>query len=180
VNREPRTDAELVAALAQVMRDHDSIDAWAALPGHRATVPFVHFAEVAVRWLQVEGLLAGAPPATVDPVASESKAHGPGPRRAMGTNCAAHIHHDWVPLEVHHVHPIGRGGKDVRGNRLSLCSNAHSAVHDALLKIEKAGEWLRIPYAVRRHYGLQVRRIALAGWAAYADDWKAGKFRGAG
>lgn len=95
---------------------------------------------------------------------------------AMGRNCYAHRHRDDVPIEVHHVWPLGNGGPDRAANRIPLCSNAHSAVHDyltRLLKAHPAGAITipaprppSLPWRVRMRYGRKVRRVAEAGFAA--------------
>lgn len=84
------------------------------------------------------------------------------PRTAMGTTCWAHKHTEWVPIEVHHVWPLGDGGPNIAANRVALCSNAHSAAHDLLDKMRKGP----VEWAVRRHYGGRVRLVAETGWAA--------------
>jgi hypothetical protein len=72
---------------------------------------------------------------------------GPGvtestPMQAMGTNCWAHKHTELVPLEVHHVWPLGEGGPNIAANKISICSNAHSSAHDLLAKMLKAADGL--------------------------------------
>lgn len=84
---------------------------------------------------------------------------------AMGRNCWAHRHREDVPLEVHHVWPLGNGGPNVKPNKVTICSNAHSAGHDLLDKMLKAGT-ADLPWKVRRRYGYRVRRIAAAGFKA--------------
>jgi hypothetical protein len=88
-----------------------------------------------------------------------------GPRRAMGMDCWAHKHREMVPLELHHVWPVGEGGPNVKANRVSVCSNAHSSVHDLLSKM-LAAHTTDIPWTVRRRYGRKVRRLATAGYLA--------------
>jgi hypothetical protein len=86
---------------------------------------------------------------------------------AMGRDCAAHKHREDVPLEVHHVHPVGDGGPNVKTNRVSVCSNAHGAIHDLLDKGRKvAGGPNALPWLVRIRYGRGVRKLAQAGWDA--------------
>ena len=84
------------------------------------------------------------------------------PVQAMGTDCAAHRHRELVPLEVHHIWPTGYGGPDTNANRVKLCSNAHSSVHDLLGKMLKGP----VPWTVRRRYGWRVRRLAQRGYDA--------------
>lgn len=87
------------------------------------------------------------------------------PYKAMGRECWAHRHREDVPLEVHHVWPLGNSGPNIAANKVTICSNAHSATHDLLAKMLKAGT-ADIPWKVRRRYGHRVRRIALAGYTA--------------
>lgn len=84
---------------------------------------------------------------------------------AMGRTCWCHTHRDDVPLEVHHIWPLGSGGPDIKANRVTVCSNAHSATHDLLAKMLKAGT-SSLPWYVRIRYGSKVRRLAAAGFAA--------------
>lgn len=81
--------------------------------------------------------------------------------KAMGTTCAAHTHDSWVPIEIHHVWPLGDGGPNIATNRLPLCSNAHGSVHYCLDMMRKG----YVPWKVRRHYGPGVRAVAERGWA---------------
>jgi 5-methylcytosine-specific restriction endonuclease McrA len=67
-----------------------------------------------------------------------------------------------VPLEVHHVHPLAHGGPNTPANKVSLCSNAHSATHDLLDKMLKG----RADWRVRLHYGWRIRRLAKRGYNA--------------
>jgi hypothetical protein len=83
---------------------------------------------------------------------------------AMGRDCWCHRHRDDVPLEVHHVWPLGNGGPDIKANRVSVCSNAHSATHDLLSRMVKSGG--RVPWTVRIRYGRRVRQLAATGYAA--------------
>lgn len=88
-----------------------------------------------------------------------------GPIRTIGTDCWAHKHREYVPLEVHHIFPVGNGGPNVAANRIRICSNAHSATHDLLAKMLKA-HTTDVPWSVRRRYGRKVRRLAVAGYQA--------------
>lgn len=83
---------------------------------------------------------------------------------AMGRDCWAHRHRDDVPLENHHVWPLGDGGPDVAANRVRVCANAHSSTHDLLNRMRKTGG--RVPWLARMRYGVKVRRLAQAGYAA--------------
>ncbi len=85
----------------------------------------------------------------------------------MGRECWAHRHREDVPIEMHHVWPKGQGGPDTKNNKKALCSNAHSATHDLLSKMQRAGTH-RLPWLVRRRYGRKVRQLADAGFKAIA------------
>jgi HNH endonuclease len=83
---------------------------------------------------------------------------------AMGRLCAVHRHRDDVPLEVHHVIPLGYGGKDVPANRVSLCSNGHSAVHDYEIQLRRhVGV---VPWRKRVRYGPRVRGLGRTAYEA--------------
>lgn len=82
----------------------------------------------------------------------------------MGYTCVAHHHRALVPIEVHHVWPLGKGGPDVEANRVPLCANAHGAVHYLLDAALKAGNMDRVPWSYKRRFGTEVRRLALLGW----------------
>lgn len=87
------------------------------------------------------------------------------PFRLMGTTCWAHTHREMVPMEDHHIWPLGEGGPNVKPNKVRICANAHSATHDLLAKMLKAGSG-SVPWPVRRRYGRKVRRLAAAGYQA--------------
>ncbi len=91
-----------------------------------------------------------------------------------GLICAAHVHDTTVPQERHHVQPLSRGGPNTKANLVVICCNAHSDAHYLLDLIEDAGGYPLVPEAVKRTFGYGVRRIALQGWAAYADRFLAG------
>lgn len=78
---------------------------------------------------------------------------------AMGRDCWAHRHQEDVPLEDHHIWPLGEGGPDKKANRIRVCSNAHSATHDLLAKLKKGP----VAWTIRRRYGVRVRALAIAG-----------------
>ena len=84
---------------------------------------------------------------------------------AMGTTCWAHRHRELVPIERHHVWPLGENGPNSKDNIVDLCANAHSATHDLLGKMLKA-HTADLPWTVRRRYGRKVRRLAEAGYLA--------------
>lgn len=85
------------------------------------------------------------------------------PRTAMGTSCAVHRHRELVPIEVHHVFPLGYGGLNRAGNRVPLCANGHGSVHYLLELMVKASGG-RVPWTVRRRYGRRVRQLAQRGY----------------
>ena len=86
----------------------------------------------------------------------------------MGRTCAAHRHREDVPIESHHIHPLGDGGPDTKLNRIGLCANAHGAVHFLLDRARKAGGYGNVPWSYRRRFGPAVRQLAERGWAAIA------------
>lgn len=80
----------------------------------------------------------------------------------MGTGCGAHTHREQVPIESHHIWPLGMGGPDVPSNRVTLCANAHLSVHALLDLYVRYGD--EPPWEERRHFGPVVRRYARTGW----------------
>jgi hypothetical protein len=58
------------------------------------------------------------------------------------------------------VLPLAYSGPDVPANKVTLCANAHSSVHDLLAKMLKS----RAPWSVRMHYGWRIRRLAKRGY----------------
>lgn len=90
-----------------------------------------------------------------------------GPLAAMGRRCAVHFHREDVPLETHHIWPTGKGGPDTAANRVVVCANGHGAIHALLLAMDK--DFGRLPWRVRRRFGLRVRRLAHAGWVQYGS-----------
>jgi hypothetical protein len=86
--------------------------------------------------------------------------------RAMGDNCWAHKHRELVPIEVHHVWPVGNGGPNVKENKVSLCANAHSFHSRSAGEDGEGGHRRAVPWLVRRRYGRKVRRLASAGFQA--------------
>jgi hypothetical protein len=80
----------------------------------------------------------------------------------MDTTCEVHRHRELVPIEVHHVHPLGQGGLNVAGNRITVCANGHFSIHalmDRLLKGNGVVAW-----TTRRRYGKKVRAYAQRGY----------------
>jgi hypothetical protein len=75
-----------------------------------------------------------------------------------GHNCQAHHHRELVPIEVHHVWPLGYHGPDIASNKVPICCNAHSDTH-YLLEDMLRGH----PYDLRE-YGPAVRALARKGY----------------
>lgn len=83
---------------------------------------------------------------------------------AMGVSCVAHRHNSMVPIERHHVWPLGDGGSNTKENIVPLCANAHGSVHYLIDLCRKHGSYTAIPWTIRRQYGFAVRQLALLGW----------------
>lgn len=84
-------------------------------------------------------------------------------RMPMGKTCAVHRHTSYVPLERHHVHPVGMGGPNVAANLITVCCNAHYSIHEYIRQLmltggQKPANW--------RHYGRKVVAYAVQGWTA--------------
>jgi hypothetical protein len=85
----------------------------------------------------------------------------------MGTTCVCHIHRERVPIELHHVWPLGMGGPNTDGNKIWVCANAHYSIHAYLDLLVKHGG--QVPPEEARFYGAKVRRYAQSGY----DQWRA-------
>lgn len=86
---------------------------------------------------------------------------------AMGKDCTVHHHDDLVPIESHHVWPLGYHGPNTKANQERVCANGHSSIH-YLLEAMLKGRHVDL-----REFGPGVRRLAFAGYVAvmdYADD----------
>lgn len=94
----------------------------------------------------------------------------------VGRVCLAHrAHADAVPIEIHHIRPVTRGGTG--SATVQLCANAHGLVHDLLDQIEAQAiaspyatvdEVIRtLPREVWARYPGAVRVIAYKGWQQY-------------
>lgn len=82
----------------------------------------------------------------------------------MGRTCAVHVHHEHVPMERHHVWPLGDGGPDVEANKITVCANGHYSIHAYLdLLVRHGGE---VPWDTGKYYGPHVRSYALKGYDA--------------
>src|SRR3954462_9218378 len=83
----------------------------------------------------------------------------------MGQECVCHHHRELVPIERHHVWPLGLGGPDVEGNKITVCANAHYSIHAFLdLLVKGEGD----PGTAWHTYGSKVRMYA---WSGY-DQWR--------
>lgn len=91
-----------------------------------------------------------------------------GPATASGRDCAVHVHRSLVPIEVHHVWPLGMGGPNRAGNRVRVCSNGHSSAHD-YLDLLVAGQG-SVPWRMAVRYGWRVRRLAKRGYEAWLAE----------
>jgi hypothetical protein len=80
----------------------------------------------------------------------------------MGVECAVHRHASWVPIERHHVWPLGLGGPDAAANKIPVCANGHYAIHELLDRLLKTGG--QVPWEQRRHFGPKVRHYAQLGY----------------
>lgn len=78
--------------------------------------------------------------------------------------CFAHKHRDEVPLDLHHVWPLGEGGPDVKSNLVRLCPNAHRQVHSYIRLLKKHNG--KAPWLKRKFYGRWVRYVGQAGYDA--------------
>lgn len=79
---------------------------------------------------------------------------------ARGTECFAHVHRSKVPIEDHHVHPLGYGGPDRKSNKRKGCANAHSDTHYLLEDMLKGRK------VDKREWAPGVREVAEAGYRA--------------
>jgi len=80
----------------------------------------------------------------------------------MGEECVVHRHREWVPIEVHHIWPVGLGGPNIASNKISVCCNAHYSIHEFLRQlILHDGE---VPAELAKHFGAKVKRYATQGW----------------
>lgn len=87
----------------------------------------------------------------------------------MGDECYCHRHRELVPMETHHVWPLGLGGPNADWNKVVVCENAHGSIHaylDMLLRYHLAGLG-RPAWDLRRRYGRKVRALAEKGLDAY-------------
>lgn len=79
-----------------------------------------------------------------------------------GTDCFAHNHDHLVPLEDHHVWPLGYHGPNTAANRRKGCANTHSDTHYFLeLLLKNNG---KVTWTIARTYGMGVRKVATEGY----------------
>lgn len=83
-------------------------------------------------------------------------------RMPMGTGCQVHKHRAWVPLERHHVWPLGMGGPNTDANKVTVCANGHYSIHEVIDRLIKNNG--SVPDV--RHFSPKVRALALRGWTA--------------
>lgn len=94
-------------------------------------------------------------------------AAGVSPRKVqMGTECACHSHRERVPIERHHVWPLGMGGPNADTNKVTVCANAHYSIHAALDLLVRHGG--KPPQDEYRQFGVKVRGLAQRGYV----QWK--------
>lgn len=83
----------------------------------------------------------------------------------MGRECACHNHSEDVPLERHHVWPLGMGGPDIDGNKITVCANAHYSIH-AFLDLLVKGQGL-VDTETAKRFSPKVRQRARSGYAEW-------------
>ena len=91
----------------------------------------------------------------------------------MGTVCGVHVHDEWVPIERHHVWPLGMGGPDVEANVVMVCANGHGQIHAYLDHLIRYGGVGRVPWDLTRRFGVKVRVLGQAGWTAAGSPTRA-------
>lgn len=101
-------------------------------------------------------------------------AHFGGPMTTpMSDECAVHEHREWVPVNQHHVWPVGLGGPDTPGNRIQVCANGHYAIHEFMRQLILHGG--DVPWKLAQHFGSKVRHYARDGWEQAGKPTKGGK-----
>lgn len=88
--------------------------------------------------------------------------HAVAPRMPMGYTCAVHKHDSWVPIEKHHVWPLGMGGPDVDSNKIEVCCNGHYEIHEFMRQLIKSAGI--VPWTIAQHFGPKVRDYGRIGW----------------
>jgi hypothetical protein len=74
------------------------------------------------------------------------------------TGFVCHVHESKVSYEIHHVFPLGYGGKNVASNKVQICCNAHSDIHFLMELMFKGKPW------EPRDYGMKIRALAQSGY----------------
>lgn len=85
--------------------------------------------------------------------------------------CAVHKHYNLVPVESHHIWPLGYHGPNILSNRVQVCANGHSDTHYLLEHMLKTGNV--IPWNEKATYGPRTRELARLGYnqvMAYAES----------
>lgn len=102
-----------------------------------------------------------------------------------GRVCLAHpCHPDPVPIQIHTVRPVARGGQGTP--TVQLCANAHGSVHALLEELEAyasvspyatVAECIRLlPREVWSRFSTAERVIAYRGWQAYGLGYIGGRY----
>lgn len=76
--------------------------------------------------------------------------------------CQVHHHRSYVPLDDHHLHPLGEGGPDEPHNIIVVCPNAHRRIHDYLRLLKKNKG--KAPWAKAMFFGHMVRYYGQLGY----------------
>jgi hypothetical protein len=90
----------------------------------------------------------------------------------MQEDCAVHKHHEWVPVNKHHIWPQGFGGPSTPDNLITLCTNGHYAIHEFIRQLILHGG--TVPWTTAQHFGPKVRDIARIGWERAGKPTKGG------
>jgi hypothetical protein len=88
----------------------------------------------------------------------------------MGDTCVLHVHEEWVPMEDHHVWPLGMGGPNAKDNLIRVCANGHYSIHAYFDHLITYGAGVSdgmddVPIQTKRHFGPKVRQFARLGWS---------------
>jgi hypothetical protein len=86
----------------------------------------------------------------------------------MGVKCAVHTHDSWVPLNDHHIWPLGDGGPDTADNKITVCCNAHYSIHAMIDYLTKCivKEHVDPQWSYLRRFSPAVRELAWEGFNA--------------
>lgn len=80
----------------------------------------------------------------------------------LGIKCAVHRHYSRVPLEEHHVWPLGDGGPNLPLNKITVCANGHYEIHACLDMLRKG---IELTWRQKIGFGRKVRTYAGQGWS---------------